>query len=85
MPESRIRRKSAYTPPARRDDEPKAVKIGSRWTAPIMVTLFIVGLLWIVVWYIDPTNPVMERLSYWNVVIGFALIGGGFAAATRWR
>lgn len=83
MPESRIRRKKAYTPPPSRDP----AKIGSPpWLAPAMVVLFVLGLLWIVVSYIAGSSvPLMRDLGAWNVVIGFGLIGGGFVLSTRWR
>jgi len=63
------------------------MKIGSpAWLAPVMVALFVLGLLWIVVWYIAGSEvPGMKSLTWWNVVIGFGLIGGGFVLSTRWR
>ena len=46
MPESRLRRKTAFTPPP-----PKAVplKPNGRWFLPVMVGLLLIGLVWIVV------------------------------------
>ncbi len=83
MPESRIRRKKAYTPPPSRDP----MKIGSpAWLAPTMVALFVLGLIWIVVWYIAGNDiGFMSAIGWWNVVIGFGLIGAGFVLSTRWR
>jgi hypothetical protein len=82
MPESSSRKKTTYTPQAKKS----AVKIGSpRWVAPLMVTFFLLGLLWIVVYYIAPDAPFLASLSYWNVVIGFVLIGFGFVVSTKWK
>jgi len=52
-----------------------------------MVSLFILGLLWIVVFYLAGSSvPVMKDLSnLQNVAVGFGFIGVGFALATRWR
>jgi hypothetical protein len=52
-----------------------------------MVTMFILGLLWIVVFYLIGSQvPLMSDLgNLTNVLIGFALIGVGFALATRWK
>jgi hypothetical protein len=52
-----------------------------------MVTMFIVGLLWIVVFYLVGNQvPVMSDFgNLANVLIGFAFIGVGFALATRWK
>jgi Cell division protein CrgA len=56
-----------------------------RWLVVLMITLFLLGLLWIVVYYLVPTAPVLESLGSWNMVIGFGLILGGFVLSTRWR
>lgn len=85
MPESRKRDKNPYTPPpVKAGKDP--VRIGSPvWLVPLMLAMFIIGLLWIVVWYIAPANPVQGPLSGWNVAIGFAFITVGFMLSTRWR
>ncbi len=88
MPESK-RRKSkqpAFTPPP--SPVPTSVKIGNpRWLAPLMVTMFLLGLLWIVVFYLAGNQvPVMKDFNNLvNVLIGFGFIGVGFVLATRWR
>lgn len=85
MPESKPRKKAAYTPPANAVSR-KPVRIGSpRWIAPTMVTFFLVGLIWIVAYYVAPEAPFIATLSYWNVAIGFVLIGVGFIFSTRWK
>ena len=83
MPRSRVRRKAAFTPPS---TAPKQTsRLPSRWVAPLMVFFFLLGLVWIVVWYIDPNLPVLSSIGSWNLVIGFALLMVGFGFATRWR
>lgn len=88
MPKSKRRKslKPAYVPPTTTSQKP--VKIGSpAWLVPTMVGMFLVGLLWIVVFYLAGSQvPVMRDLSNLvNVGIGFALIGIGFGLATKWR
>ena len=88
MPESKGRKKAAYTPPPTTKGERKVARIGSpRWLAPTMVALFCIGLAYIVVYYIAGAQvPVMRDLSpLVNVAIGFAFIGGGFFLSTKWR
>ena len=85
MPESRKRNKDVYTPPPTKADKKKPVKLDSpRWLPITMVALWIIGLAWIVAWYVAP-NPVTDPLGAWNIVIGFTFIGVGFFLATRWR
>ena len=92
MPKSKVRRKDSYTPKAVTAKAKKPHKIGSgRWVAPVMVTLFLLGLVWIVLFYITAAGgstssiPLMEQLGNWNILVGFGLIGGGFILSTRWR
>jgi len=53
--------------------------------APAMVTCWIAGLLWIVVFYLAPNLKYLSDLGNWNLLIGMALISLGFAFATRWE
>ena len=52
-----------------------------------MVALFVIGLTYIVVYYIAGAQiPLMKDLSpLVNVGIGFAFIAGGFVLSTRWK
>ena len=87
MPESRRRKKSAYTPPPAKQPTPRAQRMSTRWVAPTMVTLLLVGLLYIVVFYLAGNSiPLMKDLpDLANVLIGFGFIIAGFIVATRWR
>ncbi|MDQ1616810.1 MAG: hypothetical protein QOJ60_2749 [Actinomycetota bacterium] len=83
MPKSRIRRRSAFTPPPERT---KAVRVGSpRWLVPLMVGSMIAGLVWVVVYYVTQTEWPIQSLGNWNMLIGFALIAFGFGLSTRWK
>ncbi|MGB8020453.1 MAG: cell division protein CrgA [Candidatus Nanopelagicales bacterium] len=84
MPESKGRGKPK--PPSAVDENRKVAPAASpRWLAPVMVTLFLLGLLWIVVYYLAPSLPLMADLGNWNMLIGFGMIMGGFVLSTRWR
>ena len=84
MPESRKRNKSVYTPPPTKADK-KEVTMGSpRWLPIVMVACWLIGLIWIVAWYMVP-NSAMDQLGAWNIVVGFGFIATGFLLATKWR
>lgn len=87
MPKSPLRKKKPEYEPAWVADERKAVKIGPKpWIAPLMVTLFLIGLAWIVVFYITRGDlPLMSALGNWNLLVGFAFIAAGFVVSTKWR
>lgn len=83
MPKSRLRKKSDYTPPA----TASAVKLksGRGWVAPLMLAMFIVGLVWIVVYYVTSGAWPVPSAGNWNIVIGFAFIAAGFGVSTQWK
>lgn len=84
MPESKGRRKPKPRMPV--DPAAEAVPVASpRWLVPAMLTAFLLGLLWIVLYYLAPNMPVMSDLGSWNMLIGFGLIMVGFGLSTRWR
>jgi hypothetical protein len=83
VPRSRIRRRSPYTPPS---PTQKSVRIGSpRWLVPLMVACFVLGLLWVVVYYVSQTDYPIGSIGVWNMAIGFGLIILGFLLSTRWK
>ncbi|MGY1697923.1 cell division protein CrgA [Geodermatophilus sp. SYSU D00814] len=90
MPKSKVRKKSVYTPPEgvlqARSAAARAVQPSPRWYAPLMVTLMLLGLLWIVVYYVAGDQiPFMVSLSAWNFAIGFGAMVMGLVMSMRWR
>ena len=88
MPVSKKRKKdlSYQAPPTM--GEHKIAKLGSpRWLAPTMVACFVVGLIYIVLFYIaGPSIPIMRDLAdIVNVGIGFGFIIVGFFLSTKWQ
>ena len=84
MPESKGRRKPKARMPV--DPAEAAMPAASpRWLVPVMLACFVLGLLWIVLYYLVPNMPVMSELGNWNMLVGFGLIMVGFGLSTRWR
>lgn len=84
MPESRNRKKDDFTPPPTKSVGP--AKTSKRWVVPVMLTAFLLGLLWIVVFYIAGNQiPGMSALGNWNLLIGMGLIAIGFITSTQWE
>lgn len=83
MPKSRIRRRFAFTPPP---ESTKAVRVGSPpWLVPLMVGCFVLGLLWVVTYYVTQTEYPVGAIGLWNMAVGFGLIMVGFVLSTRWK
>lgn len=69
-----------------RDDAiAKAPAPNPPWFVPLMLGLMIVGLVWVVVFYLSAGQFPVRALSNWNLLIGFAFIISGFLMTTRWR
>ena len=81
MPESRSRKKTAYSPP------PKATgpAVNPVWLVPVMLGLMILGLAWIVLTYMLQSKFPIPGIGQWNLAIGFVLVIAGFGLTTRWR
>ena len=84
MPKSRIRKKADFTPPPAKTDRHKARR-GRSWVAPLMLALFLIGLAWIVVFYVTAGQLPVERSGNWNIVVGFGFIAAGFVVSTQWK
>jgi hypothetical protein len=82
VPKSRVRQKSAYTPPPTRS--PKK-RVSPPWVAPVMIATFLIGLLWLILFYVTNGSLPISALGNWNLVVGFAFIVAGFGISTQWR
>ena len=83
MPESRVRKKKAYSPPPTRSAKHAVSPV---WLAPTMVACFVLGLVWISLYYVTQSDmPGLRSLGGWNLVGGFGLIVIGVVLATRWH
>lgn len=83
MAKNRVRKKPAYQAPQTKSALPTT---NPSWFVPVMVALFIIGLVWIVVFYVSPQNKYpIPNIGYWNLAIGFAFLLGGLGMSTRWR
>ena len=83
VPKSRVRKRTVYTPPPPKTGRRK---VSAPWVGPAIVVCLVVGLAWIVVYYLTQGSiPGVSALGAWNLVIGFAFIIVGVVLSTRWR
>lgn len=85
MPESRKRKKNnpAGTAPTQQE-APKNVE-SPAWWAPTMVTLMIVGLVWVVITYLWNGTLPIPGIGNWNLGIGAIIALSGFLMTMRWK
>lgn len=82
MPESKSRKQPTYTPPPVKGS---GLKPNPRWYAPLMVAFLVLGLAWVVVYYITEAAYPVPNITDWNLAIGFGVMLVGFGMTTRWR
>jgi hypothetical protein len=45
----------------------------------------LLGLAWIIVFYVSQGSLPIASLTHWNILIGFGIMFIGFLMTTRWR
>ena len=55
------------------------------WFKPVMVGFMLLGLAWILVYYISGSRFPIPGLDSWNLGIGLGIALIGFLMTTRWR
>ena len=60
------------------------------WFKPVMFGFMIVGLFWIITYYVTSAQYPLGagtplNLSNWNILIGFGIAMVGFMMSTRWK
>jgi hypothetical protein len=68
----------------------KAAEGNPAWFLPVTLTFLVVGLVWIMVYYISQTlfplgsgTPI--NIGAGNIIVGFGLMMVGFGFLTRWK
>ncbi|MCI9870098.1 cell division protein CrgA [Arthrobacter humicola] len=83
MPESKPRKRTA--PVAPQTSAAEAYKPNPVWFKPVMFGLMIIGLLWIITFYITEGAFPVQAWGSLNIVAGFGIAIIGFLMTTRWR
>ena len=55
------------------------------WFKPVMFGFMLLGLVWIIVFYISQGTLPIPSLASWNILVGFGIAFIGFLMTTRWR
>jgi hypothetical protein len=91
MPKSKVRKKTPYAAPAGARTASSAtvgrsVKPSPAWYPIVMVVLLVIGLAYIVTYYMAGERvPIMKTIGAWNFGIGFGFLIVGLGLAVRWR
>ena len=82
MPVSKPRKRTASVAP---QTSAAAYKPNPVWFKPVMFGLMIIGLLWIITFYITEGAFPVQAWGSLNIVAGFGIAIIGFLMTTRWR
>lgn len=55
------------------------------WFKPVMFGFLLLGLIWIIVFYVSQNRYPIPSLGAWNIAVGFGISFIGFLMTTRWR
>lgn len=79
-------------PNARREEDQdvpdswtKGIPLSPSWWAPTFITLLIVGLVWLVIYYFSSAMYPIPGITHWNLAIGIVFMMSGFMMTLKWR
>jgi hypothetical protein len=72
--------KSDRPAPTRSSEAPNPV-----WFKPVMFSFMLIGLVWIIVFYVSGSAAPIASIGPWNIAVGFGIMFIGFLMTTRWR
>ena len=80
---SEAKKKSSKPARAEKAKDPNAPN--AVWFKPVMFGFMLIGLVWIIVFYISQGTLPILALGSWNILVGFGIAFIGFLMTTRWR
>ncbi|MCM0674084.1 cell division protein CrgA [Micromonospora phytophila] len=87
MPKSQVRKKKVYTAPT--DVRPTATaatrKPSPVWLPISAVALIVLGIGWLVVYYLSEQEYPVMAWGYWNLAVGFGAMVASLILLSRWR
>jgi cell division protein CrgA len=87
VPKSRVRQKKVYTPPT--DVVPRVTRISRKqsgiWLPITAVAMIVLGIGWLVVFYLSQGQYPVLSWRYWNLAVGFGAMVGALGLLARWR
>jgi cell division protein CrgA len=87
VPKSQVRKKKVYTAPS--DIRPQSTAAMRRpspvWVPALAVTLIVLGIAWLVVFYLSSGTLPVASWGFWNLAVGFSGMISALIILSRWR
>lgn len=80
--DAQVRREDAESVSERWTD---GIPLSPSWWAPAFVTILIVGLIYLVVFYLTSGRFPIPSIGNWNIAVGVGIMLVGFGMTLRWR
>jgi len=80
MARPKTRTKPAAQENVKSEDAPNPV-----WFKPVMFGFMLLGLAWIIVFYVSGGSWPIHEIGSFNILVGFGIMFVGFLMTTRWR
>ncbi len=61
------------------------IPVSPSWWAPAFVTILLVGLIYLVVFYLTSGRWPLPGIGNWNILVGVSIMLVGFGMTLRWR
>lgn len=63
----------------------EGVPLSPSWWAPAFSAILIVGLVWLVVFYLSAGRFPIPAIGNWNILVGISIMLVGFGMTLKWR
>lgn len=85
MPKSKVRKKTVYTPPAEVRPASAKKKPSPPWVPILAVVLLVLGIAWLVTYYLSQAAYPVGAIGFWNLAVGFGMLILALVVLTQWR
>jgi hypothetical protein len=86
VPKSRVRKKTVYVPPTDVRPSPTRKRGPSpRWLPITAIVLLLLGITWLVVYYLSQGVYPVQSIKAVNLAVGFGMLVAGLGVLTQWR
>lgn len=76
--------RSSESEPESRPTEPNTAP-NPVWFKPVMLGFMLLGLAWVLLFYLSSGTLPIPGIGAWNLAVGFGIALIGFLMTTRWR
>ena len=86
MPKSRVRKKKVYSNPTGAGSQTKeSYEPSPLWVPITAVALIVIGIGWLVLYYLSGQSYPVAAWGYWNLAVGFACMVAALLVLSKWR